>query len=472
MSASVLVVEDDNTLRKNICTFLVRQGYTVDSAANGTEGIEKLESACPDIALIDLFLPDTDGIELMSRVRAIEPQIPIVIMTGTGSVQAAVDAMKAGASDYLSKPLVLKELALLLAKLLRSQQQASMLSYFIEREADQSGIEKILGESPAIQGIKRRIRQFLAAERHLDDQAPPSVLITGETGCGKELVARAFHFDGARREQPFVEINCASIPAHLLEAELFGYERGAFTDAKQRKIGLVDAANGGTLFLDEIGEMAHDLQAKLLTLLENRRVRRLGSVQEHDVNVRIIAATNQDLELRVEEGTFRSDLYYRLRVIQVDVPPLRDRGDDVRLLAERFLRLHAERYRHPGLSIGEDAMQRLLHYHWPGNVRELRNTLEQAVLLCAGSESVRAEHVLVTGRCPPSFAPVEAILSRGDSLNLQVMEVRHVREALARTGGNLTRAAALLGLSRDTLRYRLSKYGITTDGQPAAVTGR
>ena len=464
MSASILVVDDDSTLRKNISTFLIRQGYTVDSAATGRDGIAALERNRPDVALIDLFLPDIDGLELLSRLRAVEPQILVVIMTGAGSVQAAVDAMKAGANDYLSKPLILKELGLLLAKLLRSQQQASMLSYFIDREAGQSGVEKILGESPAIAAIKQRIRQFIAAEKHLTDQAPPSVLVTGETGCGKELVARAFHFDGPRCEKPFVEINCASIPAHLLEAELFGYERGAFTDAKQRKIGLVDAANGGTLFLDEIGEMAHDLQAKLLTLLENRRVRRLGSVQEHEVNVRIIAATNQDLELLVQEGRFRNDLYYRLRVIQLEVPPLRERGDDVRLLAESFLRLHAERYRRPDLCLGQDALDRLLGYHWPGNVRELRNTLEQAVLLSTDGTQVRAEHVLVPEINAHAERAVQPVDPQGDSLNLQDMEIRHVREALTRTDGNLTRAAALLGLSRDTLRYRLAKYNITADG--------
>ncbi len=462
MTASVLVVEDDHTLRKNICTYLARNGYTVEAAASGSEALKVVDRVRPDIALVDLMLPDMGGIELLMRIRSTEPHT-IIIMTGAGSVQAAVEAMKAGAYDYLSKPLVLKELKLLLDKSIKSQKQASALSYYHGREAEQSGVAKIIGTSAAISAIKQRIEQFVAAERQLADQEPPTVLITGETGCGKELVARAFHFDGPRRDQPFVAVNCASIPGDLLEAELFGYERGAFTDAKQRKIGLVDAANGGTLFLDEIGEMDPSLQAKLLTLLENRRVRRLGSVQEHDVNVRIIAATNQDLDRQVGAGTFRSDLYYRLRVIHVHVPPLRERGADVRHLAEAFLAMHASRYRKPGLRIADDAMSRLLAYDWPGNVRELRNTLEQAILLCGDQPQILADHILIGGAPLPPQSPGAAGDDGQASLNLQDAEIRLVKRALAQTDGNITQAAALLGLSRDTLRYRLGKYGISAD---------
>lgn len=463
MTTSVLVVEDDDSLRKNLCTYLARHGYTAEAAATGGEGLASVEHLRPDIVLLDLNLPDMGGIELLMRIRSSEPHTIIVIMTGAGSIQAAVDAMKAGANDYLSKPLVLKELKLLLDKLLQSRKQASALSYFIDREAGLSGVEKIIGTSPAITEIKQRIRQFIDAEGQLADQEPPSVLITGETGCGKELVARAFHFEGPRREQAFIELNCASIPAHLLEAEMFGYERGAFTDAKQRKIGLAEAATGGTLFLDEIGEMEPNLQAKLLTLLENRRVRRLGSLQEHEVNVRIVAATNQDLDEKVRSGAFRSDLYYRLRVIHIHVPPLRERSGDVRLLAETFLSIHAGRYRKPDLQFSDGAMNKLLDHHWPGNVRELRNTLEQAVLLCTGGSTLTADQILIGQEIMPVNRSRPSPTEDPASLNLQDAEIRLVRQALERTQGNITQAASLLGLTRDTLRYRLSKYGIQVD---------
>ncbi|MCB1791229.1 MAG: sigma-54-dependent Fis family transcriptional regulator [Gammaproteobacteria bacterium] len=459
MSASILVIEDDRTLSKNIRLYLARHGYEVQLAPTGAEGLELVERIRPDIVLVDLMLPDMGGIELLMRIRSVEAHTIIIMMTGAGSVQAAVDAMKAGAHDYLSKPLVLKELKLLLDKTVKARNQAGTLSYYHDRQADRSGFAKIIGDSPMMNEIRSRIAQFLAAEAQLEDQEPPTVLITGETGTGKELIARAFHFEGPRRTQPFVELNCASIPAHLIEAELFGYERGAFTDAKQRKIGLVDAANGGTLFLDEIAEMDVALQAKLLTLLENRRVRRLGSVQEHEVNIRIIAATNQNLDKQVTEGRFRSDLYYRLRVINIHVPPLRERGDDIRLLATTFLETHAARYRKPGLTLNDDALALLSHYAWPGNVRELRNTMEQAVLL-AHDNIVTPQQLLIPGTVeldnkPPSPADT--------SLNLEDNEVRIVRAALAKTGGNVTRAAELLGITRDTLRYRLNKHGITAD---------
>ena len=458
MPATVLVVEDDHTLRKNIRTYLTRKGYAVDVAASGNEGLSRIDNSRPDIALVDLMLPDMSGIEWLMRIRASDPDITVIIMTGAGSVQGAVEAMKAGAHDYLSKPLVLKELKLLLDRAIKTRNQESALSYYHGREAEQSGIKKILGESPAINEIKHRITQFVAAEKQLSDQEPPAVLITGETGCGKELVARAFHFDGPRHDQPFVELNCASIPGHLLEAELFGYERGAFTDAKQRKIGLVDAANGGTLFLDEIGEMEPGLQAKLLTLIENRRVRRLGSVHEHDVNVRIVAATNQDLDECVRQGAFRKDLYFRLRVIHIHVPPLRERGQDIRLLTDAFLTLHANRYRKTNVTINDEAVQRLMAYDWPGNVRELRNTLERAVLLADEVGVIGPEHLMISAT---ETITTTAEGMDGGSLNIQENEIELVRRALAQTGGNVTQAASLLGLSRDTLRYRLSKYGIS-----------
>lgn len=461
MPASVLVIEDDQTLNKNICKYLSRYGFNVESAFTGNSGLSKVESYKPDIALCDFNLPDVSGIEVLKQIKSVDNSITVIIMTGAGSERIAVDAMKAGAHDYLAKPLILKELKILLEKTVKNQKNENILNYYQERTASDNGISKIIGDSSEMVSLRKKISHFCQAEYELDDLQAPTVLITGETGCGKELVAKAFHFDGPRRAQPFIEINCASIPGHLLEAELFGYERGAFTDAKQRKIGLVDAANGGTLFLDEIGEMELGLQAKLLTLLENRRIRRLGNVNEHEVNVRIIAATNQDLELKIKEGLFRNDLFYRLKVIHLHMPPLRERGNDIRLLADLFLQNHAKRYRKQGLQFTPKSYKKLLAYHWPGNIRELKNTLEQAVLLCH-SDVIQPEDLMI--QLPSTEIQSEhELLPDNDSINLQENEIVLIKKALERTGGNISRAASLLGLTRDTLRYRISKYAIQVD---------
>jgi two-component system response regulator AtoC len=467
MSCAVLVIEDDRILSKNLSTYLSRHGYEVQVASTGAEALAQVETLRPDCVLVDLMLPDMTGIEVLTRIRAQAPDTRIVMMTGSGSERVAVEAMKAGAYDYLTKPLVLKELKRLLDKVVEEEKRAGILSYYHHREADQSGLSKIIGESPGIHELKQRIRHFVEAEATLGNQELPTVLITGETGTGKELVARAFHFEGPRRDMPFVELNCAAIPAHLVEAELFGYERGAFTDAKERKIGLVEAANGGTLFLDEIGEMAPALQAKLLSLLENRRVRRIGSVHEHDVDVRIIAATNRDLEQQVREGSFRSDLYYRLRVIQIAVPPLRERGADIEVLAETFLRWHGARYGRRNLQFSAQALNKLRGYRWPGNVRELRNTVEQAVLLSV-TPVIDAAHLAIGQSPSDAVAASRGEAEPGDgtsrveirTLNLEQNERRLIEKALSLTDGNVSQAAQLLGLSRDTLRYRLSKYRI------------
>ena len=462
MSCSVLIIEDDRLQAKNLTTYLTRRGYEVQTAHTGTAGLELLERFRPDFALGALALPDIGGVEVLLRIRTTEPHVRAIMMTGTGSVQAAVDAMKAGAYDYLTKPLALKELQILLQKAAEESKRENALSYYQHKEANQSGLDKIIGKSPAIAAIKGRIRQFVQAEFKLADHEPPTVLITGETGTGKELVARAFHFEGPRRDQPFVELNCATIPPHLLEAELFGYERGAFTDAKERKLGLVDAANGGTLFLDEIGEMELGLQAKVLSLLENRRIRRIGSLQEHDVDLKIVAATNRDLDARIQSGEFRSDLYYRLRVIQITLPPLRERGEDVLELAELFLDFHKSRYGKHALRLAAAAREKLCNHAWPGNIRELRNIMEQAVLLAEG-DTLGPEHLLINADQPgalDSQSSSHKYAADRESLDLEVHEIRLLKEALSRSNGNVTKAARLLGLTRDTLRYRLAKYEI------------
>jgi DNA-binding NtrC family response regulator len=377
--------------------------------------------------------------------------------------------MKAGAHDYLVKPVVLSEIKLRLEKLLGQDRMEQALSYYQQKEAVQSGLARLIGESPPMRSLKATIRQLLEAELRLDDSAPPAVLITGETGTGKELVARALHFDGKRHARPFIEINCASIPTQLLEAELFGYERGAFTDARARKLGLAEAADGGTLFLDEIGDVEPLLQGKLLKLLEEKVVRRLGSLRDIKVDVRIVAATNRPLEQLVQENKFRSDLYFRLRGVQLALPPLRSRGEDILLLARNFLVLHSARYGKKQLRFSADAEKVLLNYVWPGNVRELRNVVEETVLLAPTEVIEPAQLTLCTMlgaplsvRAPEPAGDVRQELD-DDGLKLDQMERNMVVQALEKTAWNVTRAARLLGVSRDTLRYRIEKYNLTPD---------
>jgi len=326
-----------------------------------------------------------------------------------------------------------------------------------------------------MQSLKSTVHRVIEGERRIAQANLPAVLISGETGTGKELVARALHFEGARAAGPFVEINCASIPSNLLESELFGHEKGAFTDAKERRTGLVEAADGGTLFLDEIGEIDASLQAKLLKLLEEKTVRRVGAVKERKVNLRIISATNRDLESMVKQGLFRSDLYFRLRIISVQVPSLRMRGADILLLARHFLDVHARQYGKPRLRFSADAEQALLHYFWPGNVRELRNMLEQTVLLASGDLITPAQLALCPGLAPasddtrpcPSCGTACLTLPKNGS-ELAEVERALVVKTLERTGWNVTRSAKLMGLSRDMMRYRIEKMGLA---RPADVPG-
>ncbi len=463
MSHAILIIDDEAILAKNIKTYLSRHGYEAQVAASGEEGLAQLDSFRPDVILLDYQMPGLNGLEVLLRLRAEAPYIKVVMLTGHGGVQVAVDAMKAGAYDYMTKPVVLNELKLLLDKAVGQERLEGALSYYRNRQAERSGLHKLLGESPAILALKRKIHQFIEAEQRLIDGEPPAVLVTGETGTGKELVARAFHFEGPRREKPFVEINCAAIPTQLLEAELFGFERGAFTDARERKLGLVETANGGTLFLDEIGEMELSLQVKLLKLLEDKTVRRLGGLRDQRVDIRIVAATNQSLEERVREGRFRSDLFFRLRIIHLQLPPLREREEDVILLARAFLDGHGRRYGKTGLRLTPAAEQVLRHYAWPGNVRELRNSIEHAILL-AETVSIEPQHLALC----PALTPAPSTCAVGDLLpcrhfpaegiNLEQMEQDLLVQALQHAGWNVSRAAKLLGLSRDTLRYRMEKY--------------
>jgi len=468
MGNAILVIEDEAILGKNIRIYLERAGYDVRVAPDAEEGLGLLDVFRPDAVVMDFNLPGINGLEALAKVHAFDAGVPVIMITGHGSVELAVEAMKRGAYDFLTKPVALGKLKFQLEKAFGEKQRDSALDYYQRREADAANVEGLFGDSPPMRALKQALRQLIEAEAQLRDVDAPAVLVLGETGTGKELVARALHFNGPRRDKPFVELNCASIPAQLLESELFGYERGAFTDARERKLGLVETADGGTLFLDEIGDLDLALQAKLLKLLEERTVRRIGSLRDQRVNVRIVAATHRPMEALVREGRFRADLYFRLRVLQLHLPPLRERGPDVLRLAHHFLGLHAKRYGKtvPVLSAG--AERALTEYSWPGNVRELRNVLEQAVLMNLGDAIDASQLALSPGLSerPQAAAPAapaavdEPCAPAAGTQTLEELERRALLEALRQTGWNVSRAARMLGVSRDTLRYRIDKFGL------------
>lgn len=465
MGHSILIIDDDSQLVDNIRLYLERAQWETFVEYSAEAGLKRLESLHPDIVLTDHMMNGKSGLDLIKEAKLIDPQIKIVMMTGEGSVQVAVDAMKAGACDYLAKPMSLAELKIVLDKALVQAQMEKTLSVLHRRQARGASLENIIGESAATTAMKSKVKLVLEAERHIKDGDLPSILIYGETGTGKELLARALHFDGVRGDKPFIEINCASLPNNLLESELFGHERGAFTDAKERRIGLAEAADGGTLFLDEIGEIDLSLQAKLLKLLEEKSIRRIGSVQERKVNIRIISATNQDLEKMVREGRFRSDLYFRLRVITLSTPPLRSTGQDILRIAEFYLKSHAQHYGKKNLRFTPDAEQLLLRYSWPGNVRELRNMLEQSVLL-AQNEAIDADQLSI---CPGLLNETATVANTSNQKPLPIenpatkateIDQELLQRTLEKTDWNVSKSAKILGLSRDMMRYRIEKYGL------------
>jgi DNA-binding NtrC family response regulator len=464
MPASVMVVEDESSLAQAVAAFLSRQGLAVRVFGAAEPALRALADVAPDIALVDLHLPGMDGMSALAAIRRERPETQVILMTAYSSVASAVEAMKGGAADYLTKPLDLDELWLVIQRAWQGQRTRGELAYLRARAGHQAPVESLLGDSPPMRALREQLAHVAGLDRL--GEAGPTVLISGETGTGKELVARAIHAAGPRRGGPLVDLNCAAIPATLLESELFGFEKGAYTDARTSKPGLFEAADGGTLFLDEIGLLDVGLQAKLLKALEDRSVRRLGALAARRVDVRILAATNRDLEAACREGAFRRDLLYRLRVLTIELPPLREREGDVALLARHFLARVQERYGLAAARLSPAALRALERYPWPGNVRELSNVVERAALLHPAG-LLEPDHLGLgqggaAGLAVGADGGVEVDFSRGP-IDLETVERTLIEKALTHTAWNRSRAAELLGLSKETLRYRIEKFRLSPE---------
>ena len=454
MSGTVLIVDDERTLARAVRAYLIESGYEAEVAPDGEQAIGMLESLRPDVVFSDVRLPGMDGIELLRRIRDFDPSIPVVIMTAYGTIEGAVQAVKLGAFDYLKKPVDLEELRLLAECAREHSQLRQELSYYRRQAARDVPFAGVVGDAPSVRAVLDQARQIAAL-----DETPP-VLIIGETGTGKGLVARTIHASSGRATNPFIEVNCTALPANLMEAELFGHERGAFTDAKESRMGLFEAAAGGFLFLDEVGDIELSLQGKLLKAVEDRTVRRVGGIRDRKVDVRILAATNRDLERETQRERFRRDLYFRLAVILLRLPPLRERGDDVLTLAHHFLERFRAKYGRPVQRIEAEARDLLRAYPWPGNVRELSHVIERAVLWSQGP-ALDIEHLALD--TPAAGAADDGRAGSGSrpaGMDLEQWERSLIEQALREADGNQTRAAQHLGISRDTLRYRLKKYGL------------
>ena len=443
----VLVVEDDAAMRDLLYDALTDEGYKVELAAGGRAGIDRVRQGGIDLVVTDVRMPDLDGLDALQELRALEPSPHVIVITAFGSIETAIKAVKLGAYDYITKPFEIDVLTLAIDKALEERSLRREVARLRREVTHNYRFENIIGKSPAMQEVFDLIRRLAGSAAN--------VLITGESGTGKELIARAIHYNSPRQKRAFVAVNCAAIPDTLLESELFGYKRGAFTDARQDRMGMFVEAEGGTLFLDEIGDLSPQLQAKLLRVLQEREVRPLGANRAEKIDVRVLSATNRDLEQRMRAGVFREDLYYRLNVIQVALPPLRERSEDILPLVEHFLGAATRRSQKRIVGLRQNAYKALLTYPWPGNVRELENVIERAVALCEESE-IALEDLPQQLRERRSPDVLQTALLR--NFTLAELEREYIYRVLQAEGGNKTRAAQRLGLDRKTLYRKLDEY--------------
>jgi len=455
----ILIVDDEASQRELVGGFLKKQGHEVLLAGGGAEALTGLKETRVDLVISDFKMPGMSGLELLRGVKAVNPEIPFILVTAYGTVETAVQAMKEGAADYITKPLDLEELRLRIGRVSEQLRLQSAVRDLQAHLVERHRLEGIIGESGRMQEVLALVKQVAPSDA--------TVLIRGESGTGKELIARAIHFNSPRATGPLVTLNCAALPEQLLESELFGHERGAFTGAVAQRKGRFEQADGGSLFLDEIGDLSPTLQVKLLRVLQDRRFERLGGNRTLTVNVRILAATHRDLEGAIKTGAFREDLYYRLNVVTIQVPPLRERREDIPLLLDHFLRKFARKNRREVTGLTAVARDALLRYDYPGNVRELENIVERAVLLCRG-QVIDLPDLPLTLR-PGERGPAEpgtlGVPRRLPDL-LAGIERQAIRAALEQHGGIQTQAAAELGISERVLRYKMKKYGLEGRSEP------
>jgi len=457
---AILIVEDEAKMRRLLDLNLADEGYAVHAAADAETGLNIVRQEKIDLVLTDLKLPAMDGLEFLQMVKRTNAAIPVVVMTAYGTVETAVEAMKAGAADYVLKPFPLEEIKLVIRKELDVHRLREENLSLREALGQRYEFKNIVARSPKMQEVLATVERVAPTNS--------TVLLGGESGTGKDLIARAIHQHSRRASGPFVKINCTAIPENLLESELFGYERGAFTGAVSPKPGKFELADKGTIFLDEIGDVPSPIQVKLLRVLQEREFERLGGTKTLKVDVRLVAATNRDLRAALEQGTFREDLYYRLNVVPISIPPLREHKDDIPYLVDHFIERFARESGKPISSIAPGALKMLMDFHWPGNVRELENIIERAVALSDGTTidvgDIRLD--LSPTRTPSaqgSAGAAAVVAFPPDGLTLEQYEDEIIREALRRANGNKSQAARLLGLSRNALRYRLSKIGVADE---------
>ena len=448
----IVICDDEMLIRMWLEEHLREAGYQVESVGDGASLLFALKEEPADLVLLDLKLPDGSGIDFLKALKELDPRMPVIMITAYGEVETAVAAVRAGAHHFLEKPIQLQELLVLIEQALEAQALRGEVARYRDGYRWQFSDVTLVGRSHALRKVAELITRLGMTG------SPANVLIRGESGTGKDVVARALHAQGPRTPRPFISVNCTALPEALVESELFGHEAGAYTDAREAKRGLLELADGGTLFLDEIGDMPRAAQAKLLGFLERKTFRPVGGVRDVEVDVHVIAATNRDLEAAVAQGTFREDLFYRLNVVPIWLPPLRERPEDVAPLVLHLVESLSEALRQPQREISQDAMRRLESYSWPGNVRQLRNVLERILLL-------KDEGPIELTDLPPEIQGAEtdgksSLILPPSGLSLDELERELIAQALERTDGNKTGAARLLGLSRDTLRYRLEKYGI------------